>query len=316
MEMMGLGSTPLSVSRLAFGCMRLSDDRAEAMASVQAALDQGITFFDHADIYGQGAREAMFSHIWDVVPGLRERIVIQTKCGIRFAGDPTPEAPKRYDFSYEHIVRSVEGSLRRLKTDYVDVLLLHRPDVLMEPAEVARAFDELHQSGKVRYFGVSNHTGYQIELLQKWLKQPLVANQLLVNLLDAQLFEVGINLTRRDLLNKIRGDGTLETCWLNDVTIQAWSPLVTGALSGNLPDDAAPHVAGTAELVAELAQAKGVSREAIVIGWLLRHPVGIQPILGTTNPARIAACCQAVDVELSREEWYALFMAGRGDDLP
>jgi predicted oxidoreductase len=166
MKQMTLGSTDVQVSNIALGCMRLSDDRETAMATVQAALDQGINFFDHADIYGGGKREATFSALWERSPHLREQIFVQSKCGIRFAGQPDPEDPARYDFSYDHIVEAVEGSLKRLKTDYLDVLLLHRPDALVAPEEVARAFDELHQAGKVRWFGVSNHTAGQIQLLQ------------------------------------------------------------------------------------------------------------------------------------------------------
>lgn len=316
MKTMRIGKTPLVVSRLAFGCMRLSDDRREALASIRAALDAGITFFDHADIYGNGSKEAVFSAVWDDILGLRDRIILQSKCGIRRRGDPDPAAPTRYDFSYDHIIRSVEGSLRRLKTDYLDILLLHRPDLLMEPAEVARAFDALHAAGKVRYFGVSNHTAAQIQLLASCVRQPLVVNQLLLNPLDSELLEVGVSLTRRPLLHRVRGDGTLEYCWMNGITIQAWGPLVGGALSGNLPAGAENRAVETARVVAELAAAKGVSREAIVIGWLLRHPAGIQPVIGTTNPARIRAACQAVDVELSREEWYRIFVAGRGGELP
>ncbi len=316
MQTMHLGKTPLEVSRIALGCMRLSADRAEAMTSIKTALDAGITFFDHADIYGRGAREAMFAHIWDEVPGLRQRIVLQSKCGIRSAGDPEPDLPHRYDFSYEHIVRSVEGSLRRLRTDYLDVLLLHRPDVLMEPPEVARAFDELRRAGKVRYFGVSNHTGHQIALLQQALDQPLAANQLLLGLLHSELFELGVRLSSRPVMRNVRGDGTLEHCWLNGITVQAWSPLSGGAVTGNLPADPEPHVAETAQVVAEMAAARGVGKEAIAIGWLLRHPAGIQPIIGTMNPARIRACCQSTEVRMSREEWYRLFIASRGEDIP
>ena len=316
MKKIRIGNTPLVVSRIAFGCMRLSDDPKEALNAVKVALDEGIDFFDHADIYGRGAREEVFSGIWREVPGLRDKIVVQSKCGIRFAGEPDAASPQRYDFSYEHILRAVEGSLKRLKTDYLDILLLHRPDYLMEPQEIAQAFDELYLAGKVRYFGVSNHTAAQIALLQQWVEQPLVVNQLLVSLLHSELFEVGINLTSRPLIKKIRGDGTLEECWMNNITIQAWSPLMGGAVTGNLPDNAEGHVVETAGLVADLAQAKGVSREAIVLAWLMRHPVGIQPIIGTTNLERIRACCQAVDVEISREEWYRLFVAGRGGGLP
>ena len=316
MEMMQLGKTSLKVSRIALGCMRLSENKADAMASIKTALDEGITLFDHADIYGRGAREAMFSNIWDEVPGLRNRIVLQSKCGIRSAGDPDPNSPHRYDFSYEHIVRSVEGSLRRLKTDYLDTLLLHRPDLLMEPGEVARAFDDLRRAGKVRFFGVSNHTSHQIALLQRALDQPLAANQLLLGLLHSELLELGVRLSSRPVARNLRGDGTLEHCWLNGITIQAWSPLSSGAVTGNLPADPEPHVAETAGVVAEMAAAHGVSKEAIALGWLLRHPAGIQPIIGTMNPARIRACCEATRVQMSREEWYRLFIASRGADIP
>lgn len=271
---------------------------------------------DHADVYASGAQEEMFSAIWGEIPGLRQRIILQSKCGIRPAGDPDPSAPKRYDFSYGHILRAVEGSLRRLKTDYLDTLLLHRPDMLMEPEEVARAFDELHRAGKVRYFGVSNFSAAQFELLQRALNQPLVVNQLLVSVLESQLFDVGVNLSTRPLLNKIKGYGTLEYCWLNAITIQAWSPLAGGQVTGKLSNEPEERVARTAEIVAELAKAKGVQPEAIIIAWLLRHPAGIQPIIGTMNPSRIRAACQADDVRLSREEWYRLFVAGRGGDIP
>ena len=164
MQRLNLGKGGLQVSRIGLGCMRLSDERTEAVATIRAALEQGIDCFDHADIYGRGKRETVFAEVWQEVPGLRDRIVLQSKCGIRFSGDTGASAPQRYDFSYEHIVRSVEGSLRRLDTDYLDVLLLHRPDALVEPEEVARAFDELYSAGKVRFFGVSNHTAAQIQL--------------------------------------------------------------------------------------------------------------------------------------------------------
>jgi len=316
MKTMTLGRTPLQVSRIALGCMRMRGTASEAVATIQAALEQGINMFDHADIYNRGRSEELFSAIWKEMPGLRSQIVLQSKCGIRFGGDPDPGSPQRYDFSYEHIVRSVEGSLKRLQTDYLDVLLLHRPDALVEPEEVARAFDELQRAGKVRYFGVSNHTAAQIQLLASCVQQPLVVNQLLLNPLDSELLEVGVSLTRRPLPHRVRGDGTLEYCWMNGITIQAWGPLVGGALSGNLPADAESRIVEAAQVVAELAAARGVSREAIVIGWLLRHPAGIQPVIGTTNPARIRAACQAVDITLSHEEWYRIFVAGRGSELP
>ena len=316
MKRMKLGGSTLEVSRIALGCMRLSEDRTEAMATVRAALDQGIDFFDHANIYGRGQREETFSHLWQEAPGLRERVILQSKCGIRFAGDPDEGAPARYDFSYAHIVRSVEGSLRRLKTDYLDVLLLHRPDALVEPEEVARAFDELESAGKVRWFGVSNHTTMQIQLLQTCVEQPLVANQLELNPVHAQLINDGVVFNRDDLGTMSRSEGTLPFCRIQGITIQAWSPLARGVLSGRESDDPDGRIGRAAALVARLAQEKGVSAEAILIAWLLRHPAGIQPVIGTTNPQRIAASCRADDLDLSREEWYSLFEAGRGGRVP
>ena len=201
-----------------------------AMASIRAALDQGINFFDHADVYGGGRREETFSAIWEEIPGLRSRIVVQSKCGIRRAGEGDARVPTRYDFSYEHIVESVQGSLRRLKTEYLDVLLLHRPDALVEPEEVARAFDELHRRGQVRWFGVSNHTAAQMQLLQRWVQQPLVANQLEFSVVHTHMLDEGIVMNREDFATPTRNEGTMEYCRLHDITIQAWGPLAAGAL--------------------------------------------------------------------------------------
>jgi predicted oxidoreductase len=283
---------------------------------VQAALDHGIDFFDHADIYGGGKREAVFSALWERSPHLREKIYLQSKCGIRFADEPEPGAPARYDFSYEHIRRAVEGSLRRLKTDYLDVLLLHRPDALVEPEEVARAFDELHQAGKVRWFGVSNHTAAQIRLLQTCVEQPLVANQVELSVVHNQLFNDGIMFNRDDIGVLSRSEGAVEFCRRHDITLQAWGPLAAGRVTGRLPEDPSPRQAATAQVVAEMAEAKGVSREAILVAWLLRHPAEIQVIIGTTNPGRIAGSCQATGLTLTRAEWYKLFEAGRGGRVP
>ncbi|MCW5849995.1 MAG: aldo/keto reductase [Anaerolineae bacterium] len=316
MELQRIGPTPLEGSRIVFGCMTLSEDTREAITAIQTALDQGINVFDHADIYGRGQREATFSAIWDALPGLRDKIVIQSKCGIRFRGTPDPSSPGRYDFSREHIVESVEGSLRRLKTDYLDILLLHRPDPLVEPAEVAEAFTTLKQSGKVRYFGVSNHSGPQIDLLRRTLPDPLIANQMELNLLHNHLVNAGVSVNQDNLTWPVRGEGTLEYCRLHDITLQAWSPLARGHLSGNLPANADDRTVRAAEAVAQMAAAKGVSREAIVLAWLLRHPARMQAVIGTTNRERIKACCQATEVQLSREEWYTLFIAGRGGPLP
>jgi len=317
-------NTNLEVSRIGYGCMNLGGawnqapltaaDISRAVGLVTTAHEQGINLFDHADIYTRGKSEAVFGKVLQQQPDLRGKIVIQSKCGIRFRDDPRPGDPGRYDFSYEHIVQSVEGSLRRLQTSYLDVLLLHRPDPLVEPEEVARAFDELQRSGKVRYFGVSNHTAGQMALLQNYCDQPLVINQVEMNLLHAYLIDEGV------IANQAGGQytaaaGTLDYCRRHEVMIQAWAPVAGGKLF-NPPPQAEERVRKTADLVAKLAQEKSTTQEAIVLGWLLRHPARIQPIIGTTNPDRLIASCLADDVTLTREEWFALFVRARGAPLP
>lgn len=316
MKLIPLGKPPLQVTRVALGCMRLSDEPQKAMETVQAALDAGINFFDHADIYGGGGKEKVFSNLWERHPHLRQKILLQSKCGIRFPGTPHRDSPGRYDFSYGHIVQSVEGSLQRLKTDYLDVLLLHRPDPLIEPEEVANAFMRLREEGKVRFFGVSNHTAAQMEFLQQYLDMPIITNQVQLSITHNQLFNDGVVFNQDDLGVHSRAEGTVEYCRLHDITLQAWSPLEGGYLSGRLIDFDHPVYRETAKIVAELAETHGVSQTAIVTTWLLRHPAHIQVIIGTTNPQRIADACQADDVDLTREEWYRLFVAGRGGRMP
>ena len=325
MKTQTLGSSDLQVTRIAYGCMPLGgewDDspisestRKEALRSIHAALDQGMNFYDHADIYCIGKSEEVFAAIWQEVPGLRSKIIVQSKCGIRFAGEPNPNSPHRFDFSYDHILRSVEDSLKRLKTDYLDVLLLHRPDPLVEPEEVARAFDELHPAGKVRWFGVSNHTAAQLDLLRAFVRQPIVTNQVAFNLIHTDMLDEGI-VFNQDNAMLARDEGTIEYCRLHNITLQSWGSLAWGLLSGKAPDMPSEKITRTAALVTEMARAKGVSVEAIIIAWILRHPARIQAIIGTTRPERIAAACQADGVELEREEWYRLFTAGRGESLP
>lgn len=316
--------TELDVSRIGYGCMNLGGswdrrplaqaERSRAAQLVATAMEQGITLFDHADIYTYGKSEAVFGEVLRQLPGARDKIVIQSKCGIRFEDEPQPGDPARYDFSYEHIVGAVEGSLRRLNTSHLDILLLHRPDALVEPEDVARAFSELKRGGKVRYFGVSNHTAAQMALLQKHLDQPLVINQVELNLLHARLINDGI-------VANLEGDqyaaaaGTLDYCRLHQVMIQAWSPVAMGKLIDPLPK-AAKRVRMAAKRVAELARAKNTTREAIALAWLLKHPAGIQPLVGTTNRDRLVASCLADRVDLSREEWYGLFTAARGAPVP
>jgi predicted oxidoreductase len=289
-------------------------DVARAERLVQTALEHGINFFDHADIYAYGKSEAVFGEVLRRQPGLRPQIVLQTKCGIRFRDDPNPGDPGRYDFSYEHILRSAAASLRRLQADYVDILLLHRPDALVEPDEVARAFDELERSGQVRYFGVSNHTPGQIELLRRSVRQPLVVNQVELSLLHAPLINDGVVANQAPGAYQASA-GTLDYCRLHDITLQAWGPVANGRLI-DPPARAEPRVRAAVKAVAEMARAKGTTREAIALAWLLRHPAGIQPIVGTRQPARIIASAQADGVTLSREEWYRLFTAARGAPVP
>ncbi len=321
-----LGSTPLEVSRIAYGCMGMggSWDRTplseqtkrEAVQAIRTALEEGINFFDHADIYCWGKSEEAFASIWSEVPHLREKIIVQSKCGIVMEGARPESTVGQFDFSYEHITRSVEGSLKRLQTDYLDVLLLHRPDPLIEPEEVARAFDALYASGKVRHFGVSNHTAAQLRYLKHSLNQPIVTNQLEVSLLHTHLIDEGIVFNQNQPERVLRGEGTLEYCRQHNITIQAWGPLKSGAVITGVDDPPSQAAHDVARLSAELAQAKSVSREAIAIAWLLKHPAKIQPILGTTKPERIKAACEADQVELTRDEWYRLFIAGRGNQMP
>ncbi|MGE5457092.1 MAG: aldo/keto reductase [Methanococcaceae archaeon] len=326
MKIIKIASTEIEASRIALGCMTMGrkwnnepvDEITikEAMASIRTALDNGINFFDHADIYTRGKSEQIFSNVWTEIPHLREKIYIQSKCGIRFAGTPDVTSPGRYDFSYSHIISSVDGILSRLKTDYLDVLLLHRPDPLVEPEEVAKAFDELLSKGKVNNFGVSNHTGMQISLLKKYVRQPIIVNQLELNIIHNDLINAGVITNQINPSRIVRGEGTLEYCRLHDITVQAWSPLAKGLLTGKDSDLGDIRVKNAAEAVKRMALEKNTSPEAIAISWLLKHPARIQPVIGTTNLDRINACCQADMIDLTREEWYSLFIAGRGEPMP
>lgn len=324
MKTIPLPHTELHISRIAYGCMNLGGswdttglregEKKHAAQLIATALDQGINFFDHADIYTRGKSEAVFGDFLTNHPGIREKIILQTKCGIRFADDPLPGVPGRYDFSYEHILRSVDGSLRRLQTDYVDILLLHRPDPLMEPEEVAQAFDHLHQSGKVRYFGVSNHTGPQIAFLQKHLRHPLVANQVEINLIHAGLIVEGI-LANQGGVPYTAAMGTLDYCRQHNLLLQAWSPVAGGHLINPAPQ-LESRIHRTATLISKMAAEKKTTKEAIALSWLLRHPAPIQPIIGTTNKARLIDSCAADQITLSREEWYTLLIAAWGKPVP
>lgn len=327
MKTIPIPNLPLSASRLIFGCMTIGGSwnkaepitdthRASAMLALHTALDAGITFFDHADIYCAGKSEAVFAGFLAESPRRRDQIVVQTKCGIRFGGSPDPDSPARYDFSRDHLIASVEGSLRRLGTDRIDILLLHRPDPLVEPEEVAAAFDALQASGKVLHFGVSNHTAAQIELLKTAVKQPFVANQVELSVLHPQLIDAGVVFNQTRPSGPVRNEGTLEYCRQHGIAIQAWSPLAKGAVVNGESRSSPEAARAVADEVHRQAAALGVSPEAIGLAWLLRHPAGIQPVLGTTNPDRIRAAAQADGVTLTREGWYRLFEAGRGAAVP
>lgn len=317
-------NTDLSVSRIAFGTWHLGETwdktpptdeiRARANVLVKAAYEHGINHIDLADIYTMGKSDELVGYALKQNPGLREKLILQEKGGIIIGADPGFGPPSRFDFSYAHLVKSVETDLKRLGTDYVDLFTLHRPDMLVEPEEVAKAFDYMHAQGMVRYFGVSNHNAAQIELLRKHVRQPLVLNQLELNLLHHHLISNGI------LVNQTAGQyanatGILEYCRLHDIMIQAWSPLARGQVI--VPKADAPEtVKNTAALVAELAAKKNTTKEGVALAWLLRHPAMIQPILGTHKVEHIASAVAADTIELSRQEWYSLLEAARGAPVP
>lgn len=296
------GKSGVQVPTVAIGCMRISNmSGKEVSAFVDTALSQGANFFDHADIYGGGKSEEVFGQA--ISAQMREQVFIQTKCGIRKG---------QYDFSYEHIVSSVEGSLKRLGTDYVDALLLHRPDTLMEPEEVARAFSHLKETGKVRHFGVSNQNPYQMQLLQNALDMPICANQLQFGIMHTPMVQSGINVNMYNEFSAGR-DGVLEYCRLNKITIQPWSPLQYGFFDGCFIDNEKFPELNTA--LGRIAENHGVSKTTIAFAWILRHPAKMQPVTGTTNLTRLADCLKAADVQLSREEWYEIYRAA-GNQLP
>lgn len=325
METFTIPRTDLEVSRIACGCMHVGGpwdatplaeaDVARAADLVRAACDGGITIFDHADIYARGKSEAAFGRVLAETPSLRDRIVLQSKCGIRLEGDPGPEAPGRYDFSRGHIESSVEESLRRLRTDHLDLLLLHRPDPLVDVGEVAAAFARLLASGKVRYFGVSNHTVGQLALLQSQIDLPLVVNQVQLSLWHLPLIDEGVEANRAGT-TVTSAVGLLDYCRQHEVLVQAYSPLGKGRHLGAPAPDAAGTGDGLPQVLQAVARDRGVSREAIAIAWLLRHPAGIQPVTGTTRPERLRACGEAGQIALTREEWYRLYVAARGTPLP
>lgn len=305
MKRITIGNSALTASEISLGCMRMADlSKEDANKVINTALENGIDFFDHADIYGGGKSEEVFADAIDMNATIREKMILQSKCGIRQGF---------FDFSKEHIIASVEGSLKRLKTDYLDTLLLHRPDTLFEPEEVVMAFTELEKSGKVRHFGVSNQNPGQIELLKKYVDQELIANQLQFSIMHTGMIDTGFNVNMTIDPSLDRDGGILEYSRLNNMTIQAWSPFQYGFFEGVfLDNDKFPELNKTID---KIGADKGVTNSAIAVAWIQRHPASFQTVVGTMNPGRIADIAKASDVTLSREEWYEIYRAA-GNQLP
>jgi predicted oxidoreductase len=311
MKTFTMPNTELTTSNVVLGLMRIPEKTDEEIrALMRTATEAGINFVDHADIYGGKLHECerRFAEAMQLTPAEREQLVIQTKCGI-VTGDDW-----HFDFSYEHIIASVNASLEALATDYVDILLLHRPDALVEPEEVARAFDELAAAGKVRSFGVSNHTPRQIDLLRKYVSQPIVANQMQLSITHSPLIAQGVAANMRDLDQSIdRNDGLIDYCRLHDITIQAWSPFQAGFFDGPfLGSERYPELNA---VVDKLAAKYEVPPIAIATAWITRHPANMQVVIGTTDLGRVAGAAQGSDIPLTRPEWYALFKAA-GHTVP
>ena len=304
MKQVNFGSNELGVSSVVLGCMRITEAK-DPVAVIQTAVENGINFFDHADIYGQGKCEEIFADAFAKTSYKREDMFIQSKCGIG--------PGEMYDFSKEHIISSVEKSLKRLNVDYLDALLLHRPDTLMEPEEVAAAFDQLESDGKVKYFGVSNQYSRQIELLQKYVRQPLVANQLQFGVMHTGMIDFGLHVNMTDPRSVDHDDGILEFSRLNDMTIQAWSPYQYGFFEGVfIGNEKFPELN---KKLAEMAEKYHTTPTGIASAWILRHPANMQVIIGTMNLQRIEEIAKASDIVLSKEDWYGIYLAA-GNDLP
>ncbi|MCL2572948.1 MAG: aldo/keto reductase [Defluviitaleaceae bacterium] len=313
MKTIDLGKSGMIAPVIAFGCMRMRDmDAKDAARAVQTAMDNGINFFDHADVYGaHGRAEEVFAAAVIELGMAREDMIIQTKCGIVRSVDQ--KSTIAFDFSKEYIISATEGSLRRLGTDYIDILLLHRPDTLVEPEEVAAAFDNLHSRGLVRHFGVSNQSPAKMRLLQKYTKHRLIVNQLQFSIVNTGMVDFGFNMNMKNAASVDHDGGVLEYCRLEDITIQAWSPFRLLDWSGVFIDH--PDYPELNAVLARLAEKYNVSKDAIAAAWILRHPANMQIIIGSMNPARIADVACAVDVMITREEWYEVYMAV-GNRLP
>ena len=295
----------IPASAVALGCMRMSGlEEKQVDAIMDCAIENGIDYIDHADIYGGGKSEKLFGEYLKRNAGVREKITVQTKCAIHDG---------QYDFSKEHILKSDDGSLSRLGLDYVDVLLLHRPDTLREPEEVAEAFDILESSGKVRNFGVSNHNSMQIELLKTAVKQPLIINQLQFSATEAGLVTSGMNVNMKNADSVMHDGAFLEYSRIRNITIQTWSPFLYGFFEGNFVDN--EKFPELNEKLAEIGEKYDLSKTGVAAAWILRHPANMQLIPGTMNPEHLADICKGADVTLTRTEWYEIYRSA-GHCLP
>lgn len=301
-----LGNSKKEVPAIAVGCMRINElEEKELNRYLEFSLEKGLNFFDHADIYGKGECERKFGKAIKDIGVAREDIVIQSKCGI--------VPGKMYDLSKEYIIEAVDGILKRLDTDYIDILALHRPDALVDPEEVAEAFSILERDGKVKGFGVSNHKPAQIELLKKYVKQPLLVNQLQLSLPVSNMIANGLEVNMLTDGAIDRDGSVLDYCRLNDITIQAWSPFQYGFFEGVFIGS--KNYPKLNECLERLAKKYGVTPTAIATAWILRHPAKIQMIAGTTKTSRLDEIVQGSCVNLTKEEWYELYLSA-GHILP
>lgn len=305
MKYFDFGCTKRKVSVIGLGCMRMDElNPTQVDRVVKTSIDAGINFFDHADIYGDGECEKLFSTVLKKNPDLRDNIFIQSKCAIRNG---------LYDFSRDYILRSVDGILSRLGTDHLDCLLLHRPDALMDLDEVQQAFSRLHEEGKVLSFGVSNMNRFQMELLQSGISFPIVADQIQMSLAHTPLIDEGINVNTMFEGAVTRSSGTLEYCRLKGIIVQTWSPLQKGFFDGCFLGD--PDYDGLNQVLDRLADKYNVKSDSIAYAWLLRYPAMMQVIAGTMNSEHIISAAKAADIDLTREEWYELYRSA-GNELP
>lgn len=295
----------VEASAVSMGCMRLAGaNKKKVPEIIETATECGITHFDHADIYGGGESEIRFGEYLKTNPSFRDKIVLQTKCGIRKGF---------FDFSKEHIINSVNGSLERLNTDCIDILLLHRPDTLMVPEEVAEAFDELESAGKVKHFGVSNHNSAQIELLKTAVKQPIIADQMQFSIVECGMVTSGLNVNMKNDESVMHDGAFLEYSRINNVTIQTWSPFQAGFFEGTFIGNRKYKELN--KKLDELADKYGVTSMGIAAAWILRHPANMQLVSGSMNIGRIKEICAGADIMLSREEWYSIYRSA-GFRLP